>query len=168
MIRTAFLGLVMMGVSTAALATECTVTALQAYRAAQKGGFTFSCQATGQASASFTTDRLRGAIGCDAKVATRYTRQASVDKFEGRFFGSFKDEVPELRNGWELDSFKIEGGYFTTTLPASSGLIRYYFYLDQEKTQGQRWVTRLTLKKEGGDCKTAVKEAFGPLSRASR
>lgn len=168
MIRTVFAGAIMMGLAGPALAIDCTVTALQAYRAAQKAGYTFTCTAPRQGSASFATDRLRGAIGCEAEVSTRYTQQRTVDKFEGHFFGSYKAEVPELENGWTLEAFVIEGGYFTTTLPASNGLIRYYYYLDQQDTRGARWVTKLTLKKEGGDCKAAVKEAFGPISRASR
>lgn len=143
-----------------ALAADCTVPALQAYRAAQKSGFTFACQAPSMTSASFTTDRLRGAIGCDAHITSRFTDQSKIYKFEAKFFGSYKREVPELKNGWELASYTVEGGYYDTTLPADVGLIRYYFYMGEGEQSAQRWLTKVTLRKEGGDCKAALKEAF--------
>jgi hypothetical protein len=157
------IAVLVLGASAApAAAIECNVNVLSAHLTALKRGWLFDCrtyvgtQMVLPPPAKFATyppDK----IGCSMQTAPVVMPLTTIN---GRFFKNYQVAGPAvLRNGWSVESFEISGKQYT----AYENEEYKVFFGTTELAANNSYnikLSKLVLKKNGGNCAKAIDEAF--------
>lgn len=146
--------------STGALAVDCDVNVFAAYQTAIQRSWKFACESLNLkgVTSNFVTYPPQN-IGCVVK-----TPPVLLDNYLGTalLFRHSSGAKPELKNGWSVKGFEVQGLQWQPIQTGMGTDIRIGFRMLGDKpnwTYNAR-VNKLTLRKDGGNCAKAIDEAF--------